>query len=373
MKSKVNVLLVEDNDMDAKLIEKALRDGGLDIEVQRVQSQDDFIDALKKPVDLVLSDFSLPQFDGLKALNIFKQMKLTVPFILVTGSIEDEAAVAIMQAGAQDYVLKDQLIKLAPLAKKELAEAKIREENRRLIYSDLVKSEFLSTMSHELRTPLNAIISYADLLATQTCGALNEKQVKFCENISDSGRHLLSLINDILDLSKIDAGKSKISEEVLDLSFLLQEALDMVSCQLKNKDIQFNLICDPNLRRCVFDRRRLNQIIYNLLSNAIKFTPDKGCVSIITNLIDDDTVQIIVKDTGIGFDENCKGTVFEPFSQFSKDRTLRNEGFGLGLMIVKKLVDLHHGEIHINSQPGKGTECELLFPHRRAKSHTQAI
>jgi signal transduction histidine kinase len=237
----------------------------------------------------------------------------------------------------------------------------IQEKSRQLEIANQHKSDFLANMSHELRTPLNAIIGFSEVLMEKMFGELNEKQADYMKDIHESGRHLLSLINDILDLSKIEAGRMELEPSDFDLPSALSNAMTLVRERAQRHGIALGLNIDPNLSTIRADERKFKQIVVNLLSNAVKFTSDGGRVDVSAKL-DNDKVEIAVADTGIGIAPEDQAAVFEEFKQVGRDYTRKAEGTGLGLALTKRFVELHGGAIRLASEPGKGSTFTFTIP-----------
>lgn len=225
------------------------------------------------------------------------------------------------------------------------------------------KSEFLATMSHELRTPLNAVLGFAELLETETFGPLNEKQKRFTANILTAGKHLLSLINDILDISRVEAGKMEWEQELIDLPTLFNGAVNLLREKAAQSGLKIQLDIDPGVGKFVGDERKLKQITYNLLSNAVKFTPAGGQLGIIVKK-ENSLLEVEVWDTGIGIPKEKREAVFEPFYQVDNYLTRKHQGSGLGLALVKKMVQLAGGRIWIEEAPGKSTVFKFIIPEQ---------
>jgi PAS domain S-box-containing protein len=232
--------------------------------------------------------------------------------------------------------------------------------------SSLAKSDFLANMSHELRTPLNSIIGFSEVLQDQMFGAINDKQQQYVGNVLTSGRHLLSLINDILDLSKVEAGKMELTPS----AFMLRESLEASMMMLKEKAfkeriaIQLDLAREADVR-IVADQRKLKQILFNMLSNAVKFSHPGGTVDL-SAVIDGDFIQITVADTGIGIRETDISKLFMPFTQLESAYTKEFEGTGLGLALTRQLVELHGGSIWVKSEFGSGSRFSFTIPFTQA-------
>ncbi|MGA1196766.1 MAG: ATP-binding protein [Candidatus Latescibacterota bacterium] len=228
--------------------------------------------------------------------------------------------------------------------------------------SSQMKSQFLAHMSHELRTPLNAVIGFSEILEDKTFGDLNEKQSRYVHNILTSSRHLLELINEILDLAKVESGEMQL---VL-TEFLIEDCLDQVTEVVRplasNKSIVLNHDIDPELGLIRGDEGRIKQILYNLLSNAIKFTPEDGRVDVLAARRENGTLEIAVADTGIGIKKEHQELIFSEFRQVEETYSRRYEGTGLGLALTRRLVELHNGSIWVESVLGEGSTFTFTIP-----------
>jgi signal transduction histidine kinase len=248
-------------------------------------------------------------------------------------------------------------------AKVEARTQELREANIQLAAASQHKSEFLASMSHELRTPLNAVIGFSEVLLERLFGDLNEKQDEFLHDILSSGRHLLSLINDILDLSKVEAGRMELHLEPFNLPLAIENAMTLVRERAKRHGISLGLTVDETISEFVADERKFRQILLNLLSNAVKFTPDGGRISVVAALANG-CAEISVSDTGIGIAPEEQAAIFEAFRQVGRDQTQRREGTGLGLTLAKSYVELHGGKISVQSELGKGSTFTFTLPER---------
>ena len=225
------------------------------------------------------------------------------------------------------------------------------------------KSEFLANMSHELRTPLNAVIGFSEVLQERMFGELNDKQGEYVQDILTSGRHLLSLINDILDLSKVEAGRMELELAPFHLPTALESALTLLRERATRHGIALGLDVDERLDDFVADERKVRQVVLNLLSNAVKFTPEGGRVEV-RALLEDAFVKISVSDTGAGIAPEDQAKIFEAFSQVGTDKARKHEGTGLGLTLTQRFVELHGGEISVESAVGKGSTFAFTLPVR---------
>src|SRR6266536_2291336 len=239
----------------------------------------------------------------------------------------------------------------------------IEDKSQQIEAANRHKSEFLANMSHELRTPLNAIIGFSEVLQERLFGELNEKQAEYTGDILTSGQHLLSLINEILDLSKVEAGRMDLELAPFDLPLAIDNARTFVRERATKHGITLDVDVDERLGEYVGDERKIKQILLNLLSNAVKFTPEGGRISITANKTDNGA-EISVSDTGIGIPPAEQPTIFEEFRQVGGDYAHKKEGTGLGLTLAKKFVELHGGKIWVESEVGKGSTFTFSLPEK---------
>ena len=247
--------------------------------------------------------------------------------------------------------------------------ADLHEQSERLLEESLAanrhKSAFLANMSHELRTPLNAIIGFSEVLGEKIFGELNDKQAEYITDIHGSGHHLLSLINDILDLSKIEAGRLELSPAEVDLPAAFDNALVLMKERANRRAITLRKDLDADVGVITADERKVKQVLINLLSNAVKFTGEGGSVTL-RGRSSDGEVEISVIDTGIGIKKEDHEVIFEEFRQAGGDYTQKQEGTGLGLALARRLVELHGGRIWLESEPGQGSTFTFTLPKRTA-------
>jgi signal transduction histidine kinase len=232
--------------------------------------------------------------------------------------------------------------------------------------ADRLKSAFLATMSHELRTPLNSIIGFTGILLQGLAGDLTDEQGRQLQMVRDSARHLLALINDVLDISKIEAGELEVSAEQYDLSATIDRAVASIAPQAQQKGLRLDVhVAADGLQRTIGDRRRVEQLLLNLLSNAVKFT-DEGVVTLEAQLVEEPDSQpavcIHVRDSGIGIREEDMYRLFQPFSQVDSGLNRQHEGTGLGLAICQRLTTLMGGTITADSTWGAGSRFTVTLP-----------
>lgn len=227
------------------------------------------------------------------------------------------------------------------------------------------KSEFLSHMNHELRTPMNAILGFSELIKTKAFGDQIDKYSEYAEIIYQSGEHLLQLINDMIDLAKIEGGKLTLREEAFPVARLISEVVDDHKARAASGELELNMALAPNLPQIDADQRAVRNILVNLLSNALKFTPPGGRVMVSAQIARDGRLEIDVADTGIGIAPEDQLQVFERFGRGRHDVTISDQGTGLGLAVVKGFVEAHDGEVVLESEPGVGTRVSIYLPAER--------
>ena len=247
------------------------------------------------------------------------------------------------------------------ITERKRIEAELAAKNEELKQASHLKSEFLATMSHELRTPLTGILGFSSILQQQLYGNLNPKQLEYSHKIYQSGQHLLSLINDLLDLSKIEAGQMILDIHSIVVEDLCWSAWGMVSPQAEARDLKVQRSIPLDLPLLFADSLRVRQMVVNLLSNAIKFTPPGGDIGIGVELVNQ-TLHITVWDKGIGIARDKQHLLFTPFQQLDGSLARRHEGTGLGLALTRKLAELHGGTVTLESQEGEGSQFTICLP-----------
>lgn len=387
----VSVLVVDDDSKKRTAIVSALE--GMDIEIVTVSCGKDALrQLLIKDFAMVLLDVNMPIMDGFETATLIRSRPRSehLPILFITSDrLDDYERLKGYQIGAVDYIFSPVLpqvlrAKVAVFAdlhrlkeqsfryseELQIKNEKIARQNTILEEGSRIKSEFLATMSHELRTPLNAIIGFSELLKDGVTGPLSNLQKEHIRLIYNSGQHLLSLINDILDLSKVEAGKLVLQPTLFNLKSMLENSLALFHEKANKSRLKLSLELEPTVCTLYADERKIKQILYNLLSNAVKFSREGGRVYLKTGLTkkvnkegkEVSAIVISVKDEGIGIAKENFPKLFKPFAQIDSSLTRHYEGTGLGLALVKRLVELHGGEITLTSQLQKGSCFSFWLP-----------
>ena len=379
MQEAAKILAVEDEVGSRLTLCGILEDAGY--EVTGVEKGTEALEVIKDGnFNVIITDIKLPDVGGMSVLELAKEINPDVAVIIMTGYASIETAVNAVNEGAYAYFVKPvNMDEMKTAIVNALRQQRLSRENKRLV-DDLqlsnkllfeanrqlraateAKSAFLAHMSHELRTPLNAIIGFSDLLIDGIGGKINNKQRQCLEDILNSGKHLLSLINDILDLSKVEAGKIDIRQESLRLADVVDDAVATVKTMLDDSRHEMAINIAEDLPPVYGDRNRLKQILLNLLSNAIKFTPDGGKLYLETNK-KGNFCQVSMVDNGIGIRKEDQTCIFEPFTQLDAQPGERKQGTGLGLALTRQLLELLGGKIWVESEYGKGSRFSFTIP-----------
>jgi signal transduction histidine kinase len=393
----LRILLVDDDAVDRMAVRRALKQSLLTIDtITETEHGDGAIERFgSEGFHCAFLDYRLPDMNGLELIHQLRQQDVHVPLIVLTGQGDEETAVEFMKAGASDYLVKSrinpdlltQCIRNALRVYQaeqavQAAQAQLQatntllrqqnqalEEHRRqiqrqnveLMRASRLKSEFLATLSHELRTPLNAIIGFSQLLTRRQSSRWSNKQVEMVRRIHSNGKNLLTLLNEILDFSKLDAGRLELKPRPMDAAALAQTTVAEMRSLAEQKGLALTLQIDLADAQVTNDPTRLRQVITNLISNAIKFT-EAGCVKVTLQANGNTQLALAVSDTGIGIAPEELESIFEAFRQVDQTHTRRHTGTGLGLAIVDSLVSLMGGTIAVDSQKQRGTTFRVAIP-----------
>ncbi|MBI4397868.1 MAG: hybrid sensor histidine kinase/response regulator [Candidatus Omnitrophica bacterium] len=386
----MRILLVEDNPDHSYLVRKSVNEA-LRSQVEIAESGEQGVMRLgNEKYDLIISDFNLPGMSGLEVLKTIKEMGVDAPFIMLTGQGDEKVAVSAMQAGAYNYVVKDDvcytilprvisetLTQFRADKEKERLEREIREKsealekaNRELKKLDELKSQFISSVSHEFKNPLNSIQESIALVLDGIVNPTEPKGKRVMEIAQNSTERLTILVNDLLDFSKLEAGKMKMEKEPVDIRGVLTEALDSMSPLAEKRKI--TLTCAPAAHKMIVfaDPMRIVQVLTNLISNAIKYTQEGGAIRLDARSEKDPAsslqkIVVSVKDSGAGIAKENLSRIFERFEQIKQPqhRDLPAlQGTGLGLSICREIVQLHQGRIWVESELGKGSTFFFTLP-----------
>lgn len=388
----LNILILEDDAAGFELLEGELRRFGFAGNCERVATEIEFLKRLHTKPDVIVANYVLNGFDALRALELLQQSGLIVPFLVVTNSvgeeIDEEIIVECIKRGASDYLRKDRVSRLGPAVKRSLEEVEVRRQKRaaeqslrqknveledqcrRVQDASRMKSTFLSNMSHELRTPLTAIIGFTELLVDGKVGHLEIPQFDLLQDILGNAKHLLGLINDVLDLAKVESGTMLIRPERISISEIIGET--MTGLRLFASERKISLKTDIRIPETdVFlDPHRLKQVLLNYLSNALKFTPPGGSVTARALPEGRSFFRLEVEDTGNGIAPQDIGRLFQDFQQLD-DRLGIYQGTGLGLAVTKRLVEAQGGNVGVASVRGKGSTFFAVLPYS-AQSESRA-
>lgn len=398
MRESLRILVVDDDEVDRMTIQRHLDKTELRVDISEAGSARDAHRYLNnEEFSCVFLDYYLPDKDG---IDLVKQLRLegfSVPIIVLTGQGDEQVAVDLMKAGASDYLAKsrlspdslnrlirnalrvhraeqrtraaqEQLRQTNALLKEQNQELEqqrhqIEQQNLRLVEMNRLKSEFLATVTHEIRTPLNAIMGFSQILKTQAKGPLNDYQLEMVSRVFTNGKNLLSLVNDILDMSVIEADKFDLKASYFDLQQLVQKTVAELASLASKKKLEIQVVThleDPIVHN---DAHRVRQILVNLISNAIKFT-DTGYVSVEVSSPAPNGIEIVVKDTGIGIAPEHLKHIFQPFRQGDQTIHRKHPGTGLGLAITYSLISMMEGIITVESEVNQGTVFRVKIPRK---------
>ena len=379
MSSSVNILVVDGEATTLRTLSAGLEDIGLMVSTAAA-GREALALLRKQPFNIVIANIKLPDIGGLEILETTKELNPEAAVIMITDHASFETAVSAINGGAYAYMLQPVAMnELATMIDNALREQKLLIENRKLVESlqrsnkrleetnkaleraSRAKSDFMAKMSHELRTPLNVISGFSELMLDQVPGKVNEEQRGCLDDILSSSRHLLGLINEILDLSKVESGKVELRLINIALSDMVQSLRSTMMPVLVPREQSLDIEVEEGLPPVHADRAKLRQVFFNLVSNASKFTPSGGRLKIEVAR-KGDWCQVSVVDRGIGIKKEDQERIFEPFYQVDSSVAGEKKGAGLGLTLAQEIVERHGGQIWVESDYEKGSRFTFTLP-----------
>ncbi|MDM9580613.1 MULTISPECIES: hybrid sensor histidine kinase/response regulator [unclassified Nostoc] len=398
MEETLKILVVDDDEVDRIAICSALTTAGVQMQLSEVSNGNDAFSVLSiTAYDCVFLNYSLPDRDALTLIQQLRSSEIKVPLVVLTGQGDEQITLQLLKAGATDYLSKSRIspetlsqvlrnvIRIyraemqVDLANQQLRETyeqlicqnqelerqqqQIQIQNFKLLEASRLKSLFLATISHELRTPMNAIIGFSQILLRPKFGQLTRQQADMVERILNNGKHLLMLLNEVLDFSKLEGGGLDLKAERFDISKVINLVVSEMRSLADAKNLSLLVQTDLQNPLVFNDPVRVKQILINLLSNAIKFT-ESGEIWVEVKELPANRVVIIVQDTGIGIAPRDFKHIFEAFRQVDQTITRKYPGTGLGLAIIDSLVRMMGGKIFLESKLGVGSMFKIELPRQ---------
>jgi signal transduction histidine kinase len=378
MEKELKILMLEDLQDDVGLIERTLKKQGIQFTSKRVDTRDEFVDALDNfDPDVILSDHALPQFNSLEALTICRNQHIDIPFILVTGTVSEEFAVSCLKQGADDYVLKSNLVRLPSAIqnalkqrhhehKRKKAEKALRKQNEELVKINKELDSFVYSVSHNLRAPLMSVLGLLNLVQVENKKSVTDQDLNgYFAMMQQSIHKLDDTLKEILDYSR--NARSELNIEKVDFQRMVEDSFDRMKYMEGSEHISKTISIDSKAV-LISDPYRLSVIINNLVSNAIKYRDVNKTQSKISieATVTDAKLSIVFRDNGIGISNDYINKIFDMFFR----ATDRSEGAGLGLYIVKETVDKLHGDIKVESVISEGTTFRINIPNMKIAKQT---
>jgi signal transduction histidine kinase len=373
-----SVLIVEDDGDFAESLADMLVPRGFDPVIAGSPEAALAIMAGEAPPPVALIDLRLGTTSGIDLLARLRNDRPDLIGVLMTAELDTHTAVAALRRGAYDYfdksvdpqslfaVLDRCFDRVDLLRDRESAYQELRVAKEEAEAANQAKSGFLATMSHELRTPLNAIIGFSEMMLREVLGALGNDQYRaYVSDIHASGTHLLQIINDILDLSKAEAGKIDLTEEIFDLRDVMRSVSQLTAGRVHAASLTQIVELPDDVPPLYGDERKTKQVLLNLITNSVKFTPAGGSITVSASYEAEKGITITVADTGIGIAAADLERVMKPFEQVDSSFSRQHEGTGLGLPLVKAIMELHGGSLELKSELGVGTQVTVIFPPER--------
>ncbi len=371
----ITILHLEDNPLDAELTCEMISGAGMDCHMFRIIHLEDFRRAMeeypaKQNFDLILADYNMPGFDGFAALRITRAIDPDIPFILLSGALGEELAVELLRNGATDYVLKNNMQRLPLVVTRAFEEFQIRKREKQsqeevreardeAQKASSAKGRFLGRISHELRTPLNAIIGYTQLMQADP---MSEEQQHCSERILKAGEHLLQLINEVLDITRIESGVIPMSARSTSIVPIIERAVDLTRPMARDAHVTIHIDGGPCNLFAYVDKDRLTQVLINLITNAVKYNKPNGHVYVECQEERSGFIKLLVRDTGIGIPSEKIERLFTPFDRLDLDVNSSIQGTGLGLTVVKSLVETMGGMVGVICSDNDGCIFWLEVP-----------
>jgi signal transduction histidine kinase len=371
---KASILIVDDQDANVSLLEQMLRSAGY-VSVSSTKNPHEVCELHRENrYSLILLDLLMPGLDGFQVMEGLKTIETGSYLPVLVQTAQPNHKLRALKAGAKDFISKpfdlaEVLLRVRNMIEVRLLhrEVEVRREqaearSEQAESANLAKSQFLSNMSHELRTPLNGIIGFTEFLIDEKPGPLKPKQKEYLGDVLNSARHLLQLINDVLDLAKVDAGKMELHLEIFPVHKAVEEVAAVIKGIANKKRIAVGIETGAGLDAVTLDQHKFKQVLYNLLSNAVKFSDDGGQVEVRARCLGTHEFEVQVRDAGIGIKAGNIQRLFNKFEQLDSGTARRFEGTGLGLALTKKIVEFQGGHISVESEPGKGSTFTVVLP-----------